>query len=301
MAGANAIEARGLTKRFRGKTAVGGLDLQVPRGCVFALAGPNGAGKTTTIRMLLGLLRPTSGLTRVLGLDPAADSVALRRKVGYVPETHRIYSWMTVGEVLGFCAPFYPTWSRKRATELLARFDLKEDQRVKELSRGMVAKVALTLALAHEPELLILDEPTSGLDVIVRREFLESIVSLVCEEGRTVLISSHNLADVERVAERIAFLDAGRLVLVEDLASLKARFRQVGLAFADEPPADLSAEGVLTARRDGRRWELVFDRFGPTTLQELSLAFPSAHVEERSLSLEDIFVVLMGGSQGQGH
>lgn len=290
----NVIVAKGLTKRFGKKAAVESLDLEVPRGCVFALAGRNGAGKTTTIRMLLGLLRPAAGSVTVLGLDPAKKDVAVRRRLGYVPETHHIYPWMRVGEVMRFCAPFYPTWSPSRCGELLRRFELDERQKVRELSRGMVAKVALTLALAHDPELLVLDEPTSGLDVVVRREFLESIVRLVAEQGRTVLLSSHLLTDVERVADRIALIDEGRLKLVEDLASLKARFRRVELAFADEPPADLCVEGVLKLRRDGRRCEAIFDRFAPATIEALRAIHPSAQIEEKGMGLEDIFVALVG-------
>lgn len=289
-----AIRTEKLTRRFRGRVAVDALDLEVPRGCVVALAGRNGAGKTTTIAMLLGLLRPSSGKATVLGLDPRKKDVAIRRRVGYVPETHHIYPWMTVREVVGFCAPFYPTWSDARCAELLGRFALDPKQKIKELSRGMVAKVALTLALAHEPELLVLDEPTSGLDVVVRREFLGSIVRLIAEEGRTVLLSSHLLADVERVADRIALLDAGKLALVEDLASLKARFRRVDIAFAAEPPAELPAKGVLSVRKDGRRWEAVFDRFAPSALAGLRAACPGARIEEHGMGLEDIFVALVG-------
>ena len=288
------IETKGLTKLFGRKLAVDSLDLGVPRGCVYGLAGRNGAGKTTTIRMLLGLLRPTSGSASVLGLDPRKKDVEIRRRLGYVPETHHIYPWMKVREVMKFCAPFYPTWNWGRCKELLGRFELDEKQKIKELSRGMVAKVALTLALAHDPELLVLDEPTSGLDVVVRREFLESIVRLIAEEGRTVFISSHLLADVERVADRIALLHGGKLKLVEELSSLKARFRRVEIAFSEEPPEALEVEGIMGISKDGRRWEVVFDRFASSTMQELRLACPSAQAEEKSMGFEDIFVALVG-------
>ena len=293
------IETRGLTRRFGKKLVVDSLDLAVPRGCVYGLAGRNGAGKTTTIRMLLGLLSRTRGSAKVLGLDPKKKDVAIRRRVGYVPETHHIYPWMKVREVMRFCAPFYPTWNPDRCRELLDRFGLDEGQKVRELSRGMVAKVALTLALAHEPELLVLDEPTSGLDVVVRREFLESVVRLIAEENRTVFISSHLLADVERVADRIALLDNGKLKLVEDLADLKARFRRVELSFADEPPESLPVEGIRHLTKDGRRWEAIFDRFSQGAIEELRAAFPSAQIEAKDMGLEDIFVALVGGRTGE--
>jgi ABC-2 type transport system ATP-binding protein len=291
------IETHGLTKRYGKKPAVDGVDLAVPRGCVFGFAGRNGAGKTTTIRMLLGLLRPTAGSATVLGFDPKKKDVEVRRRIGYVPESHHIYPWMEVREVMKFCAPFYPTWNWGHCQELLESFDLDENQKIKELSRGMVAKVALTLALAHEPALLVLDEPTSGLDAVVRREFLESIVRLIAEEGKTVFMSSHNLADVERVADRIALLDNGKLKLVEELASLKARFRRVELAFSGEPPDGFSADGILKTTKDGRRWELIFDRFAPAAIDALRAACPTAQAEAQAMSLEDIFVALVGGQR----
>ena len=295
-----AIRTDKLTRRFGRTIAVDGLDLEVPRGCVLGLAGRNGAGKTTAIRMLLGLLRPTAGSATVLGLDPRKKDVAIRRRVGYVPESHHIYPWMRVREVTRFCAPFYPTWSPERCAELLDRFGLDPSQKVKALSRGMVAKVALTLALAHDPELLVLDEPTSGLDVVVRREFLGSIVRLIAEEGRTVLLSSHLLADVERVADRIALLDGGKLRLVEDLVALKARFRRLDITFPADPPAELPIGGVLSTHRDGRRCELILDHFAPAALAALRAACPSARIEEHDMGLEDIFVALVGGERQEG-
>ncbi len=288
------IETDELTKRFGKTLAVDSLDLQVQRGQVYGLAGRNGSGKTTTIRCLLGLLRPTAGSAKVLGLDPKKKDVEIRRRVGYVPETHHIYPWMKVREVMKFCAPFYPTWDWSRCKELLDRFDLDERKKIKELSRGMVAKVALTLALVHDPELLILDEPTSGLDVVVRREFLESIVRLIAERGRTVFISSHLLTDVERVADRIALMDEGKLKLVEELSSLKGRFRRVEIAFSANPPDKLPVEGIMRIDKDGPRWDVIFDGFGPSAIEELKTAHPAAQIEEKSMGLEDIFVALVG-------
>jgi len=288
------IETEGLTKRYGKKVVVDSIDVRVPRGCVYGLAGRNGAGKTTTIRMLLGLLSPTSGSVSVLGLNPRKKDVEIRRRVGYVPETHNIYPWMKVREVMKFCAPFYPTWNPAKCNELLDRFDLDREQKVRELSRGMVAKVALTIALAHDPEMLVLDEPTSGLDVVVRREFLESVVRLIAEEGRTVVISSHLLADVERVADKIALLDEGKLRFVEDTADLKARFRRVAVTFPTDPPAALELPGILDIQKDGRRWDIIFDGYTPETLPTLRAGLPSVQVEESGMGLEDIFVALVG-------
>jgi len=288
------IRTRRLTKTFGRLRAVDEVDLEVPKGCVFGLAGRNGAGKTTLISMLLGLLRATRGSAGVLGMDPRRQDVAIRRQVGYVPETHGIYPWMKVREVLRFCAPFYPTWDRACAGELVSRFELDPEKKVRELSRGMVAELGLALALAHRPSLLILDEPTSGLDVVVRREFLESIVRMISEEGRTVFISSHLLEDVERIADRIGFMEGGRLVRVEELGSLKARFRRVRIAFTGEPPERLELEGIGRLERDGQRFEVTFDGFGPETMGRLREAFPAAQMAEEAMSLEEIFVEMVG-------
>jgi len=170
------IETRGLARRFGKVHAVDGLDLSVPRGSVFGFIGRNGAGKTTTVRMLLGLLPMTQGFrmllgllpmtqgsATVLGLDSRKESFDIKRRVGYVPEIHHFYKWMTVGELTRFTSSFYPSWQEKKCSELLTRFELDPAKKIKELSKGMVAKAALTLALAHNPELLVLDEPTGGL------------------------------------------------------------------------------------------------------------------------------------------
>ncbi len=295
------ISTHGLTRKFGKALAVDSVNLEVPRGCVFGLAGRNGAGKTTLIRMMLGLLEPTNGSAEVLGLDPRKQDVALRRQVGYVPEEHHIYRWMKVREVLRFCAPFYPTWDDAHAAELLKRFDLDPEKKIAALSKGMLAKVALTLALAHHPALLVLDEPTSGLDVIVRREFLESIVRLISEEGKTVLMSSHLLDDVERVVERLAFLDEGKLVLTEDMASLKARFGRVRISFETAAPERLDIPGIRHMERDGRRLEITFDQYGPPTLAALRAACPGAQIVEQSMGLEDIFVELVGKTELPGN
>lgn len=306
----NVIRTEQITKRYGRQTAVDGVDLKVPEGKVFALMGRNGAGKTSLIRMLLGLTPISGGRAEVLGLDSAKKSVEVRARVGYVPEAHHMYRWMTVAEIVRFTAAFYPTWNDALCAELLRKFNLDPAKRIKELSRGMVAKTALTLALAHEPRLLILDEPTDGLDAVVRKEFLESIVSVAADEGRTVVISSHLLQDVERVADRVALMDGSRLRFVEDTESLKERVREVKLTFAGDAPelpvaedANLAKDntdlrkalpGLVSSRREKHEWLLVLDNHGPGTMAELAARFPGARIETRGMTLEDIFVALVG-------
>ena len=287
------IETKGLGRRFGKAHAVDGLDLSVPRGSVFGFIGRNGAGKTTTVKMLLGLLPMTAGSATVLGLDSRKESFDIKKRVGYVPESHHFYKWMTVGELTRFTSSFYPTWQEKKCAELLTRFELDPRKKVKELSKGMVAKLALTLALAHAPELLVLDEPTGGLDVMVRRDFLESIVRTIQEEGKTVFLSSHVLVDMERVADEIAIIEEGRLVKRATLDELKDKVKKVKLTFAGEPPADARIEGARDVARDGREWVVTYEDYTEEKLDELR-KLPISGLQVIDLDLEDIFVVLVG-------
>ncbi len=287
------IKTKGLTRRFGKNLAVDGLDLEVPRGSVFGFIGRNGAGKTTTVRMLLGLLPMTAGSATVLGHDSRKHSFDIKRRVGYVPETHHFYQWMTIAELTRFTSSFYPTWRDDKCAELLKSFELDPAKKIKELSKGMVAKVALTLGLAHDPELLVLDEPTGGLDVMVRREFLESIVRMIQEEGKTVFLSSHVLVDMERVADEIAIIEEGRLVKRSTLEELKDKVKKVKLTFAGDPPTDVRIEGARNVDRDGREWVVTYEEFSEEKLNALR-KLPVSDAQVIDLDLEDIFVVLVG-------
>ena len=216
-----AIRVEGLSRRFGGLRAVNNLSFQVAPGRVCGFLGRNGSGKTTTIRLLLGLLRPSGGKAQLLGLDAQHHRAELMRRVGYVGETPVMPEWMTVREVADFTGSFYGTWDCGRVNTLLERFQLNPQQKVGHLSRGMNAQLALVLALGHNPELLILDEPATGLDVLVRRSFLEGIIDVIQQEGRTVLMSSHLVHEVERVADQIVVVEGGKLVTSMPLEELK--------------------------------------------------------------------------------
>jgi len=287
------IQTKGLARRFGKTLAVDGLDMEVPRGSVFGFIGRNGAGKTTTVRILLGLLPMTAGSATVLGRDPRKESFDIKRRVGYVPEIHHFYQWMTIAELTRFTSSFYPTWRQDKCAELLNNFELDPAKKIKELSKGMVAKVALTLALAHDPELLVLDEPTGGLDVMVRREFLESIVRMIQEEGKTVFLSSHVLVDMERVADEIAIIEGGLLVKRSTLEELKDKVKKVKLTFAGDPPGDVRIEGARNVDRDGREWVVTYEDFSEDKLNALR-KLPVSDAQVIDLDLEDIFVVLVG-------
>ena len=243
------IRLENVTKRYGSQIALDHVTLDVPPGIVFALLGENGAGKTTAIRVLLGLTDPDAGKATVLGINSTRHGHDVRSRVGYVPERPTLYEWMTVSEIGWFTAGFYGSGFFQRYLHLAADYQLPLKRQIKSLSKGMRAKVSLSLALAHEPELLILDEPTSGLDTLVRREFLEGMVDIAAA-GRTVLLSSHQIGEVERVADIVAILRAGKLLLVERLETLKDQIRELNITLADRHvrrPADQRPNPLRTA------------------------------------------------------
>jgi ABC-2 type transport system ATP-binding protein len=283
------IELVGLTKRYGRATVVDNLSLVIPRGTTFGLIGPNGAGKSTTIKMLMGMLSITAGKARVLGIDVAAEPARMKRRVGYVPETHHVYRWMRVGEVLRFVRSFYPTWNDMRAAELLKLFGLDLRKKVKHLSKGMVAKLSLLVAVAHDPDVLVLDEPMSGLDPIVREEFLDGVLQAICDRRCTVLFSSHTLDDVQRLADTVGILCQGRLLVhrgVDQLLAGTKRIRAVlrdGCLPAREPP------GLVWQRVDRRQWLLTVSDFRPEVVERLRSENSLEHVEVDDLSLGELF------------
>jgi ABC-2 type transport system ATP-binding protein len=293
---AYAIETVGLSKRFGRQLAVDNLSLQVPTGSVFAFLGRNGAGKTTAIRMMLNLLPRTLGEARLLGLDSSGDALEIKRRTGYVAEAQRMYDWMKVDEIIWFCKGFYPTWDGRLAAELKAKLQLPGDKKLGQLSRGMQAKLALLLALAHRPELLILDEPTAGLDVVVRRDFLEGVIELIQEEGRTVFFSSHLVHEVERVANWVGLLDHGRLVWCSTLDDLKAKMKRLVLTFDSTPPPADGIPNVLRLETSGRQSALVVSNFSEETIAAAKRLNPTA-LQVQDLSLEEIFVALVGETE----
>lgn len=287
------IRIENLTKAYRRHKAVDSLSLEVPSGVVFALLGENGAGKTTTIRTLLGLTEPDSGQAEVLGLDCRTQGIEIRRRVGYVAERPTLYEWMTVDEIGWFTAGFYGNGFLPAYRELTKGFDLPGARRIREISKGMRAKVALSLAMAHEPELLILDEPTSGLDTMVRRSFLESMVE-VAAAGRTVFLSSHQISEVERVADIVAILRDGRLILVERLDELKHATRELTITLRDGLPGPKQVPGlVLSERRRERQWQLLVRGADDNELSALRTHEAVSELEMRTPSLEEIFVAYM--------
>jgi ABC-2 type transport system ATP-binding protein len=292
-----AIEIHRVSKIYPGKLALDRLSLSVPSGAIFALLGDNGAGKSTTIRILNGLTPPDDGWARVLGHDAWADASLLRKRIGYVPERPKFYDWMTVSQIGWFTSGFQAQGFLERYHSLTEQFLLKPKARLSTLSKGQYAKVGLALALAIDPELLILDEPTSGLDLLVRREFLASMVRLA-GQGRTIVICSHQVAEVERIASHVAFLHDGRVLLTAPMEKLRNLIVRVRLR-CEGPWPDASRLGtVLQEQSVGGKWQAVLRDPNRTALEQLRRAPGIFDYEETPLGLEEMYCALFGRKEG---
>ena len=286
------ISLENLTKHFGSETALDAVTLKVQPGTVFALLGENGAGKTTAIRIMLGLAEPDAGRTEVLGLPSDSRGLDIRRRVGYVPERATLYDWMTVEEIGWFTAGFHGDGFMPEYARLIEQFKLAPKKKIKTLSKGMRAKVGLSLALANQPELLILDEPTSGLDAMVRLEFLDSMVDRAAE-GKTVFLSSHQIGEVERVADMVAILRRGKLLLVEPLDELKAKVRRITVTLKENAPTPSVGGVILSERFKPRQWQALVRDADDRRLAALTADESVENIEINAACLEDIFVAYM--------
>ncbi len=286
------IATAGLRKSYDAVEALRGLDLHVPAGSICGFLGRNGAGKTTTIKLLLGMARPTSGEARVFGLpahSPQA-STEIRLRTGFVGEEKDLYRYMTVAEMVRFTASFYPRWRRDLEQRYLRRFELPAERKVKALSHGMRTKLALLLALCRGAELLILDEPTAGLDPAMAEEVLKALVTHVGAEAMTVFFSSHNIAEVEQIADRIAIIDHGRSVVAGALDDVRQAFCRVEMVFdGDAPAAAFRAAGVTRVRRSGRVLTVVSSDGAEAVVAEAQALHPRS-IEVAPLTLKEIFL-----------
>lgn len=299
----NLIETDRLTRRFRATEAVHELTLAVPAGSVFALLGPNGAGKTTTLKMLVNLLLPTDGSARVLGVDSRDLGEVQLARLGYVSENQQLPDWMTVRQLLDYCRPFYPTWDLTLEAKLLAQFDLPPDRKLKELSRGIRMKAALLSSLVYRPKLLVLDEPFSGLDPVVRDDFTAGLLETAQLGETTVLVSSHDIEEVERLADHVALLEAGRLRFTETTETLLGRFRRIEVALDDTVRSDNLPPTWLGWRSEAGRVSFVDSGYHrEKTEQSCRERFPAARVQAHPMTLREIFITLArsGRTQTQG-
>ena len=288
------IEISGLTRKFENKLALNNVSLQVPRGRVFGLVGENGAGKTTLIKHVLGLLKAESGSVRVFGFDPVAAPVAVLSRIGFLSENRDLPPWMRVDELLRYTRAFYPQWDPAFAEELRNQFGLDPSAKIKNLSRGENAKAGLLLALAFRPELLLLDEPSSGLDPLVRRDILEAIIRTVADEGRTVFFSTHLLDEVERVADDVAMMFNGQVVLKGPLDQVKENHHRLVLRFESPQPAAPKVPGVLSITGSGLEWTVICNGSRQEAVAAAARLGGRVVLEETP-SLDEIFVARAGG------
>jgi ABC-2 type transport system ATP-binding protein len=289
----HAVEVSCLSRKFGSKLALNQVSLRVKRGRVFGLVGANGAGKTTLIKHLLGRLKAESGCVRVFGFDPVADPVAVLSRIGYLSENRDLPAWMRVDELLRYTEAFYPRWDLAYAEELRKQFGLDPRAKIKTLSRGENAKAGLLLALAFRPELLLLDEPSSGLDPVVRRDILEAIIRTVAEEGRTVLFSSHLLEEVDRVADELAVMFDGRVVLSGELENVKANHHRLVFRFDAAQPSAPQFAGVLSLSGGGQEWTAICNGKRDEAVAAAA-RIGGRVVSEGTPSLDEIFVAWAG-------
>ncbi len=287
--------------RYRGKAALDGLDLRVPRGGVFAFLGDNGAGKTTTMKILTGLARADSGRATILGADCWAHATDLRHRVGYMPERPRFYDWMTVNEIGWFTSSFHRPGFLSRYREWAERLGLDPEKRLRDLSKGGYARVGLALSLAPDPEVLLLDEPTSGLDLLTRREFLAGLGELAAA-GRTILISSHSIAELEKACTHVGLLKDGKMILSAPLEELRRKVRRLSLRFADRAPDPSNLGTVLERNGTGRFWQVLVQDPEPGAVATLREAPGVTDFEDAPVTLEEVYAALMTRSaNGTAH
>lgn len=300
------IETCSLSMRFGRESALTEISLTIPNGAIYALVGPNGAGKSTFIKLLLNILRPTSGTASVLGRPSTSISAEAFTDIAYVSENQELPEWMTASQFLTYLRPFYPFWDTALEQQLVAQLNIPMSRKLKHLSRGQRMKAALLSVLPYSPKLIILDEPFSGLDPLVRDELTEGLLDRAAQPNPpSILISSHDLAEVETIATHVGFLDRGRLLFSEESATLTNRFRQVTVTLAKDAASSSSTPLVppLTATYP-TSW--ILPELGPSVLRfvhshadnetihrQVSATFPNAQaIDTEPMSLRSIFVAL---------
>ncbi len=291
------VEVAGLVRGYGSRQVLSGLNLQVRRGQCHGFFGRNGTGKTTTLKCLLNHLRPERGKVEVFGLNPAEHEVAIKARIGYVPDEAGFYPWMTVRRTLDYLASFRNHWSRELEKELLEeRFQLDPAAKVGTLSKGQRAQLALVAAICPEPELLLLDEPTTGLDPVVRRELIETVISAYQGDdpsGRTILVSTHLINEFEGLIDAFTILQDGQDEVSMETEEAYRSFKQISLQFEEEVPTVTFPE-ALREERSGRDLRLTVRGYSSVLEARLRALEPRA-LEVEDLSLEAIFVATTGG------
>ncbi len=287
-----AIEINALRKSFGGRPALDGLDLHVPSGSIFGFLGRNGAGKTTTIKTLMGMIRADSGSVRIFGTDVAdpARNIESRRRIGFVTEGKELYPYMTVDQIIRFTRPFFPKWRDDLERRYMKMFDLPPKKKIADLSKGMQSKLMLLLAICHGAELLIFDEPTDGLDPAAVEDVLRELMAIAASQGITIFFSSHQLTEVEQIADSICIIDKGKSIAGGVLDDLKARYQRFQVVLQDVLPEPVRwVEGVERVTQEGRMLTILVSGNAEAVGNQIR-SLPGASMERFPVGLKEIFL-----------
>jgi ABC-2 type transport system ATP-binding protein len=284
-----AVDIRGIHKSFGLAFSLGPVSLNIPRGAICALIGPNGAGKTTLMNLLMGIGQPDGGTAHLLGQDIRKDEVAVKRRTAFVSPDLSYRAWGTVGRTIDFVSGFYPDWDPELCERLQLHFDVRRSERIDTLSFGSRVKLATLLALSRNAELLLLDEPTAGLDPLARQQLFAELLKFMRSENRTILISSHQLGDLERFADHVAVMQAGQIITYGSIPDLLERYVQLDVQLPHDAPVQSSVLRAISRQQD--RACVLLDR---QSSQRQSLEELGAEViSENPLTLEELFIALM--------
>lgn len=285
------LETQRLTKYYGSTLALDNMTIKIPRGCICGFVGRNGSGKTTAIKIMLGFLKQTAGSSSLLGCDSQNLTPAIRQRIGYVSEGHRLIRWMTIADAAKFQSTFFPgQWDEEFFTDMIEYFGLSKKQKIKNLSTGERAQVSLALALAPNPELLIMDDPTLGLDAAIRRQFMEGMIQLIMQQGRTIFFSSHILGDVERVADRLLVIDKGVVRADCSLEQFRKMVKKVRFILSQPPPTKIDIEGLLHRRASQNELELVLVGTADEKIAEWATCAGASDYQVVNMNLEDQFI-----------
>ena len=290
----SAIEARGLVQSYGGQSVLNGLDLHLAPGTVMGLLGENGSGKTTLMHCLLGFLKPLAGSSFILG-DPSRQlSAAVRQRLAFVPQVNDLSDWMTGEQIVHFTSRFYSNWNMDLTRQLLAGWQIPVNKVIREMSVGQAQKLAIVLAMSHEPDVLLMDEPVSSLDPAAKRAFIKQLIEINSERGNTVLFSTHITSDIERVAADVAILKDGRMFYQGGIDELKEKVVRLYVRSERDLSALNGSYGVLSRHLSQGEAVCVLDNFSPQLLKRLENEF-AAQVSVQTMNLEDIFVAIADG------
>ena len=297
------VEVDRLSYAYGSHSALRDVDLSVPEGSLYALLGPNGSGKTTLLQILMGLRRAQRGRVSVFGVDSGSLTVADRGEIGYIAEGQALPGWMRLEELEAYLAPLYPSWDPALANHLRERFDLDPRRPIKSLSRGQHMKAALLCALAPRPKLLLMDEPFTGMDALVKDELVRGLLESAGNEGSTVLLCSHDIGELELLADWVGFLANGHMALSQSMEALRERFKHVEVVTDGVDTLDrANDDGWLSLERSGNRLTFVTsnanDRFDAQLRSHFSNA---AHVDVRAATLREVFVALAKQTSSYRH